>query len=68
MYKINNDGIFEAVTHEEACILKGIKPILKPIKHKMNKKDRPKKYPVYRFESTQNYVDKFLELNNLKRG
>ena len=65
-YKINNDGIFEYVTHEEFAILKGIKPITKVIKHKMNTKDRKKVFPVYGGEDFKIYVYNFLKLNNLK--
>lgn len=66
MYKINNEGIFEYVTHEEYAILKGIKPIIKPIKHKMNTKDRKKEFPVYLGEDSKTYVHNFLRLNHLK--
>ena len=67
-YKINNDGIFEIVTHEEFCALKGIKPILKPIKHKINKKDRVKRFHQHKDgETIQQYVTTFLYNNNLKR-
>lgn len=57
----------EQMDYVDACICKGIKPILKPIAHKMDRKDRPKDFKTCAVHNiTEKYVTTFLLTNYLK--